>query len=227
MRCDNMYKTILEAVNFTEEIRKSKFISHGVPCQTEEEALEFIDEMKKMYPDATHHCSAYIIGEQALIQRFDDDGEPSQTAGVPILEMIKNHSLTNICIVVTRYFGGIKLGAGGLIRAYASGARQLLEQAKIIEMREFELLDIIYDYSLHGTLENFFHTEAYPMDEMEFTDQVKLTTVVEKSQVTDFMERLNDLTSATHQIQRKEIQLFPVYNGKLIYKGRYYDQKYL
>lgn len=222
-----MYKTILESANFSEEIRKSKFITHAVPCETEAEALAFIEEIKKKYSDATHNCSAYVIGEQALIQRFDDDGEPSQTAGVPILEMIKNYSLTNICIVVTRYFGGIKLGAGGLIRAYAAGARQVLDNAKIVEMREFQSLRITYDYALHGALENFFHTESYPMDQMEFTDQVSLTTVVEINQVNALLEKLNDLTSATHTVEIKDILILPVYEGKLIYGDNYYRQKFL
>lgn len=222
-----MYKTILEPASFTEEIRKSKFITHAIPCETEEEAVEFIEKMKKEYHDATHNCSAYIIGDQALIQRFDDDGEPSQTAGVPILEIIKNHSLTNICIVVTRYFGGIKLGAGGLIRAYAAGARQVLENAKIVDMIEFQSVRITYDYGLHGSLENFFHRESYPMDEMEFTDQVSLKTLVEKDQVDLLLEKLNDLTNASHKLSLEEEVILPVYEGQLIYKGGLYRQKYL
>ncbi len=106
-------------------IQKSRFIAHFARVETEEEAQDFIQEIKKQHWSATHNCSAYLIGEQDQIQKANDDGEPSGTAGVPMLEVLKKRELKDTVVVVTRYFGGIKLGAGGLIRAYGEG--QLLK----------------------------------------------------------------------------------------------------
>ena len=113
------YVTFKENGTVQEEIKKSKFICHVKRVSSEEEARDFINAIKKEHYKATHNCSAFIIGEQSDIKRTSDDGEPSGTAGVPMLGVLENHRITNSCVVVTRYFGGIKLGAGGLIRAYA------------------------------------------------------------------------------------------------------------
>lgn len=219
-----MYRTVLKADSFEEEIKKSKFITRIQPVKTEDEAILFIDKIKELHRDATHNCSAYMIGSDGLIQRYDDDGEPSKTAGIPILEMIKSKGITNVAIVVTRYFGGIKLGAGGLIRAYASGANHVIEKAKIIDMLPFYKVKIDYNYTLHGILENFFLTNGYPIDNPEFTDKVCITTVVQENKLENFKSNLNEITSANHKLQVLEKNLFPVLEGKLIYKGKYYEQ---
>ena len=137
------YRTIEEIDDSVEtlyEIQKSKFITHLRHVDSEEEAREFITAIKKRYFDARHNCSAYVLGEKADKQKSNDDGEPGGTAGNPILEAIKKNGLTNIVVVVTRYFGGIKLGAGGLIRAYSHAAAIGIEAATILEMTPFAQL---------------------------------------------------------------------------------------
>ena len=117
------------------EEKKSRFIATVVPVKSEEEALEFIAKMKKKYWDATHNCSAFVIGEGARLQRCSDDGEPHGTAGVPVLDIIVKSGITDVVVVVTRYFGGILLGTGGLVRAYTKGASIALKAGNIITMQ--------------------------------------------------------------------------------------------
>ena len=116
------YKTLLRDAQEEFIVNKSRFIGHGRPCETEEEALAFLSEMRSKYKDATHNCYAYIIGPNMGVMRYSDDGEPGGTAGMPIIEVMKARGVTNCAVVVTRYFGGILLGAGGLVRAYSQGA---------------------------------------------------------------------------------------------------------
>ena len=127
------YKTLAKAGSDEIIIEKSRFIGYCAPVSSEEEALEFIEKIKKKHYDATHNVFAYVVGLDNNIQRYNDDGEPSGTAGVPILEVIKKEDLRNVVIVVTRYFGGIKLGTGGLIRAYTKGAKIALDAGIIIK----------------------------------------------------------------------------------------------
>ena len=157
------------------EISKSKFIAFVQRVHTETEAIEFIQKIKKEHWEARHNCSAYIIGEHATYQKADDDGEPSGTAGKPILEVIKKNDLKDVVIVVTRYFGGIKLGAGGLIRAYSKAATLGIEASTVVEKVLYLQLKIIIDYSLLGTLENNFRINEYLIEDKIFTDKVSLT----------------------------------------------------
>ena len=131
----NEYKTVFESGESTIIIEKSKFIGYSRHVETEEDALTFINEIKKKNKDATHNVSAYILGEKMNAQKYSDDGEPSGTAGIPILELMKKEELTNSAIVVTRYFGGIKLGAGGLVRAYSKSAKSTLENSLISQKK--------------------------------------------------------------------------------------------
>ena len=135
---DCNYRTVLSSREKEIIINKSRFIASAKAINSEEDALEFIDIVKTKYKDATHNVYAYVVGENSIVQRFSDDGEPSGTAGIPILELIKKEDLRNIVIVSTRYFGGIKLGGGGLIRAYTQSGKSALEAGKIIEMTMFD-----------------------------------------------------------------------------------------
>ena len=130
------FRTIKEDGQVQEEIKKSRFICYAKRVYSEEEARDFITAIKKEHYKATHNCSAFIVGERSEIKRTSDDGEPSGTAGVPMLGVLENHNLTNVCVVVTRYFGGIKLGAGGLIRAYAGSVALAVKEIGIIEIKE-------------------------------------------------------------------------------------------
>jgi uncharacterized YigZ family protein len=148
------YRTVRQYGNKEIIIKKSRFIGYAQPVQTEEEAVSFIDKIKKQHWDANHNCSAYVVGRRGEFQKQSDDGEPSGTAGKPILEVIKNQGLTDTVVVVTRYFGGIMLGAGGLIRAYTDGAVAALDAAVPIYRVLHSEIIVEMDYSWWGKLEN-------------------------------------------------------------------------
>ncbi|MFQ9448390.1 MAG: IMPACT family protein [Christensenellales bacterium] len=130
------YKTLREENSAEFIINKSRFIGYGCPCETEEEALAFLARIRQKHKDATHNCYAYIIGLNSGIMRYSDDGEPGGTAGMPIIEVMKARGVVNCAVVVTRYFGGILLGAGGLVRAYAQGSKTALDAAGVVVMEK-------------------------------------------------------------------------------------------
>ena len=136
MSGQDAYRTVLARGSEQFIINKSRFIGHGAPCRTEEEALDFLADIRREHKDASHNCYAYVIGRNAGIARYSDDGEPSGTAGAPIIEVIKARGVVDVCVVVTRYFGGILLGAGGLIRAYAQGSKAALDAARVVVMHK-------------------------------------------------------------------------------------------
>ncbi|WP_247935162.1 YigZ family protein [Streptococcus mitis] len=176
------FRTIKEDGQVQEEIKKSRFICHAKRVYSEEEARDFITVIKKEHYKATHNCSAFIIGERSEIKRTSDDGEPSGTAGVPMLGVLENHNLTNICVVVTRYFGGIKLGAGGLIRAYAGSVALAVKEIGIIEIKEQAGIAIQMSYAQYQEYSNFL--KEYNLMELEtnFTDQVDTMIYVDKEE---------------------------------------------
>lgn len=174
------FKTIKENGRVEEEIKKSRFICHVKQVETEEEARDFINSIKKEHYKATHNCSAFIIGERSEIKRTSDDGEPSGTAGVPMLGVLENHNLTNICVVVTRYFGGIKLGAGGLIRAYAGSVALAVKEIGIIEIKEQAGIQIQMTYAQYQEYGNFLKEHHLMELETNFTDQVETMIFVDK-----------------------------------------------
>ena len=176
------FRTIKEDGQVQEEIKKSRFICHAKRVYSEEEARDFITAIKKEHYKATHNCSAFIIGERSEIKRTSDDGEPSGTAGVPMLGVLENHNLTNICVVVTRYFGGIKLGAGGLIRAYAGSVALAVKEIGIIEIKEQAGIAIQMSYAQYQEYSNFL--KEYNLMELDtnFTDQVDTMIYVDKEE---------------------------------------------
>ncbi|WP_151732968.1 YigZ family protein [Paenibacillus tengchongensis] len=188
------YRTVRSPGSREIVIRKSRFIGHCMPVETEEEALQFIEDIKKQHWNATHNCSAYMIGERDEIQRQSDDGEPSGTAGKPILEVIRNQNVKNVAIVVTRYFGGIMLGAGGLIRAYTDGAVAALEAGEVITrvLRREVFVDI--DYTWLGKVENELRNRNFKTGETSFTDRVKLLCLPRNDEADNFMAWITDLT---------------------------------
>lgn len=173
-------KTIKEDGQVQEEIKKSRFICHAKRVYSEEEARAFITTIKKEHYKATHNCSAFIIGERSEIKRTSDDGEPSGTAGVPMLGVLENHDLTNVCVVVTRYFGGIKLGAGGLIRAYAGSVALAVKEIGIVEIKEQAGIQIQMSYAQYQEYGNFLKEHHLMELETNFTDQVETTIFVDK-----------------------------------------------
>ena len=173
-------RTIKEDGQVQEEIKKSCFICHAKRVYSEEEARAFITAIKKEHYKATHNCSAFIIGERSEIKRTSDDGEPSGTAGVPMLGVLENHNLTNVCVVVTRYFGGIKLGAGGLIRAYAGSVALAVKEIGIVEIKEQAGIQIQMSYAQYQEYGNFLKEHNLMELETNFTNQVETIIFVDK-----------------------------------------------
>ena len=174
------FRTIKEDGQVQEEIKKSRFICHAKRVYSEEEARDFITAIKKEHYKATHNCSAFIVGERSEIKRTSDDGEPSGTAGVPMLGVLENHNLTNVCVVVTRYFGGIKLGAGGLIRAYAGSVALAVKEIGIVEIKEQAGIQIQMSYAQYQEYGNFLKEHNLMELETNFTDQVDTIIFVDK-----------------------------------------------
>ena len=176
------FRTIKEDGQVQEEIKKSRFICHAKRVYSEAEARDFITAIKKEHYKATHNCSAFIVGERSEIKRTSDDGEPSGTAGVPMLGVLENHNLTNVCVVVTRYFGGIKLGAGGLIRAYAGSVALAVKEIGIIEIKEQAGIAIQMSYAQYQEYSNFLKEHHLMELETNFTDQIDTIIYVDKEE---------------------------------------------
>ena len=174
------YRTIKEDGQVQEEIKKSRFICHAKRVYSEEEARDFITAIKKEHYKATHNCSAFIVGERSEIKRTSDDGEPSGTAGIPMLGVLENHNLTNVCVVATRYFGGIKLGAGGLIRAYAGSVALAVKEIGIIEIKEQAGIQIHMTYAQYQEYGSFLKEHNLIELETNFTDQVDTMIFIDK-----------------------------------------------
>lgn len=182
------------------EINKSLFIAYVQRTTSEEEAQKFIAKIRKKHYDATHNCSAYVIGANDQIQRSSDDGEPSGTAGRPILEVIKKNHLKDTTIVVTRYFGGIKLGAGGLIRAYGKSASLGIQATGIVKRELHSIISINIDYGFLGTIENQLRTNNYSIDKIEYLDKVTIFVLVPKGTEEKLKQEIINLTSAQAEI---------------------------
>ncbi|MFC5531641.1 YigZ family protein [Cohnella yongneupensis] len=188
------YSTVRQYGSQEIVIKKSRFIGHAKPVATEEEAIAFIEELKKKYWDATHNCSAYMIGDRDQYQKALDDGEPSGTAGKPILEVIKHRGLKNIAVVVTRYFGGIMLGAGGLVRAYTDGAVAGIDAAVPIEYVLHREVFVDVDYTWYGKLENELRGKGYLVGDVSFTDRVNVLCLPEEGDSERFLAWITDVT---------------------------------
>ena len=195
-------------------IKKSRFIGYAKPIDSEEDALKFIEEIKSKHRDATHNVYAYLVGENSNIQRFSDDGEPTGTAGIPVLEVIKKEDLRDLVVVVTRYFGGIKLGGGGLIRAYTKGAKIALEAARIVDMVVHRKLRIGLDYSMYGKIENYLLVNDYTVDNTRFDASINITICVENEELEEFITTITNLTSGDAEIEELELLHLPILNGK-------------
>jgi uncharacterized YigZ family protein len=213
---DKRYKTIYKYGEAEIIINKSKFIGYAMPIEAEEEALEFIEKIKTRHRDATHNVYAYVLGKNSNTQRFSDDGEPSGTAGIPALEVIKKEDLRNVVVVITRYFGGVKLGGGGLIRAYTKGAKIGLEAGSIIDMVLHQKIKIRMDYTLYGKVENYLINEEYIVDGTIFDDAVNTFVYIEDHKVEEFYTIIADLTNGNGILENLEEEYIPTKDGKRV-----------
>jgi uncharacterized YigZ family protein len=186
-------------------IEKSRFICYVQRATTEEEAVQFIQEIKKKHWDATHNCSAYLIGEHDQIQKANDDGEPSGTAGVPMLEVLKKKGLKDTVVVVTRYFGGIKLGTGGLVRAYGKSVSEGLKAAGIVERQLMRIMHTKIDYTWLGKVENELRSSVYQIKDIHYLDHVEMEVFVEEAQKQSFIDWMTELTNGKAYIYEGEV----------------------
>jgi uncharacterized YigZ family protein len=187
-------------------IQKSRFITYVDRVSSEADAQAFIEKVKKKHWDANHNCSAYLIGENDHIQKANDDGEPSGTAGVPMLEVLKKRGLKDTVVVVTRYFGGIKLGAGGLIRAYGSATSEGLNATGIVERKLMQIVHTKVEYTWLGKLENELRTSPYLIKEINYLDQVEVQTYVTSGEEDTFINWMTDLTNGQANIVKGETE---------------------
>lgn len=187
------------------EDRKSKFIGEIFPVQTPEEAVQRLNEVKAKYRDARHHCYAYIIREGNYM-RYSDDGEPQGTAGMPILDVLRRENITNVCCVVTRYFGGVLLGTGGLVRAYTKSAQLGLEAAGVNQMSSYSVLLITCPYSLLGVVQNILPEHDCMIDETDYAADVTLTVTLPEGGEEALEQALMDATSAGVDVECMDTQ---------------------
>lgn len=199
--------TIKNDFNHEEEIKKSRFICHLKRIENEQEARAFINQIKKEHWKANHNCSAYTLGDRQEIQRSSDDGEPSGTAGVPMLEILKKKELINVCAVVTRYFGGIKLGAGGLIRAYAGAVNHAIEAVGCVEFVVQKELVLTLDYALYDKLQRYLASRNIEIIEPVFLSDITVKCFIEEDQVKSFLSELTEDFNGKISILKGKTQL--------------------
>ncbi|MEG0050899.1 MAG: YigZ family protein [Terrisporobacter sp.] len=197
-------------------VEKSTFIGYSKPIKTEEEAIEFVNEIKKKHKDATHNVWAYTVGENMNIQRYSDDGEPQGTAGIPTLEVIKKEDLRNVVVVVTRYFGGIKLGAGGLVRAYTKGAKVGIESGIVIEKVKYTEVKIKIDYNLLGKIQNEIMSLGFNVKDTIYGENVEIIVYCKNEDIESLSSRITDITSATAHISLENEYFLSEKYGKLL-----------
>nr|WP_297572962.1 YigZ family protein [uncultured Peptostreptococcus sp.] len=210
------YRTIHDYGSDEVTIEKSLFIGYAKPVETEEEARSFIDEIRAKHKDATHNVWAYVIGQNMNIQRYSDDREPQGTAGIPTLEVIKKEGLCNVVVVATRYFGGIKLGAGGLVRAYTKTAKIGLEAGQIVEKMPFVEVSVGLDYTLLGKAQNELANRDYHVKDIEYRDSVNIIINCDQERVEDLKALFTELTSGQAEIEEKGEFYLSVKDGKIL-----------
>ncbi len=190
------YKTLRHEAADEVSINKSRFIGYACPCETEEEALAFLQKIRTKHKDATHNCYAYVIGRNAGIMRYSDDGEPGGTAGLPMMEVLKNQGVVNCCVVVTRYFGGVLLGAGGLVRAYTQGTVIALKAAQVVTMEPSQRYLCEVAYPLWDRVTHALKTMPVQLVSSEFTTAVGFTLLVREKDAEAMLADLTRLTDA-------------------------------
>ena len=198
------YKT-LRSQNVDEYIiNKSRFLCHASPVETEEEALAFLQTIRKKHKDATHNCYAYVVGKNAGIMRYSDDGEPSGTAGIPMMEVIKAQNVVNCAVVITRYFGGILLGAGGLVRAYSHSTSLALKKAQVVIMLPSERWIMDVAYPLWDKVNHTLKQLPVQIEESEFATSVQTTLCIRQKDVSQVIETITIVTNAKAEFLQVE-----------------------
>ena len=196
--------------------KKSRFIATTSPVTTEQAAAEFIAGIRKQYWDARHHCFAYVIGAGAQLCRCGDDGEPSQTAGRPMLDVLLGQELRDVCVVVTRYFGGTLLGTGGLVRAYSGAAQAGLRESQIIEKKLARKLKIITDYNGIGKVQYLLAGREIAVLDTQYTDQVEIVALIPGRELAAVMAEITEGTSARAAMEPLETLYYGIADKEII-----------
>ena len=205
-----LYETVMNEGVTEQIIEKSRFIAHVKPVETKEEADEFIKEIKEEHKNATHNVPIMVIGDKFQIQWASDDGEPSGTSGAPVVQMLVKEGITNVAIVITRYFGGIKLGTGGLVRAYTSSAKLGLEKAGRAYMKELVSLRIKVDYSYLSIIQNLAKNGDFRIGETNFTEKVSIQCLTEPEKLATIVEQLAGVTNGKFEKEEESLQIIKV-----------------
>ena len=198
------------------EEKKSRFIASVYKVTNEDEAISIIEQLKKKYWDARHNCYAYIIGDDGSIKRFSDDGEPSQTAGKPMLDVLESKNLRNVLVVVTRYFGGTLLGTGGLVRAYQGACICGIEASDIVEKYDAVIMDITSGYTENGKIKYVLANEGITVINTEYTDSVKETVMIPLEQKDQLISKLTSAVNAKLEYKIVKEGFFGIYEGQLV-----------
>lgn len=202
-----LYKTVFKTAETEQIINRSRFITHVAPVNSYEEAQTFVAKIKEKYKDATHNVPAIVFGEKQNMQWASDDGEPAGTSGAPMLRVIVEEELTNVAVVVTRYFGGIKLGTGGLVRAYSGSCRQGLEAAGTAEVKDKKILRYSMDYSFLGKLNSISKDGGFDVIKTEYTDLVTVDLSVDPERSNHLKNIINDLTSGKGALLEERVDI--------------------
>ena len=210
------YKTVYEGGEGEYITKKSRFIATVRPVHSEEEALAFVDEMKKTYWNATHNCYAFVCGENSLTQRMSDDGEPQGTAGVPMLEVLLKRDLHDVCVVVTRYFGGTLLGAGGLIRAYQEATIRGLQESTVITKKPGKLMCVHMDYTNLGKIQYILANAGAHVLSTDYAENVALRYIAEEDIIKQVEKAITEATSGSVRPEKEKDTYFAPVKGEIL-----------
>ncbi|MCR5507437.1 MAG: YigZ family protein [Lachnospiraceae bacterium] len=212
----NKFRCIFEGGTGQIEEKKSRFICHVSAAGTEEEAVAFINEKKKEYWDARHNCSAFVIGRNAELTRCSDDGEPAGTAGRPMLEVLLNEEIRNVAVVVTRYFGGVLLGTGGLVRAYQAAVKAGLDNCCIIEKCEGTIASLTADYTIAGKLQYVFEKNRYTVLDSVYEESVTFTLIIPGDEWDRACSAVTEATAGRAGLVKERDCIYGIVNGEAI-----------
>lgn len=204
------YKTVKEEAQAEQIIERSRFIAHVKPVESKEEADAFIASVKARHKTATHNVPALVIGDHFQLQWASDDGEPQGTSGAPMVQMLVKEGITNVAVVVTRYFGGIKLGTGGLVRAYTSSAKLGIEAAQLCQVREMASLTFRIDYSHLSKIQNLAQGGEFAIDDIIYAEMVTLKVATELEKSDEIKALFANLTAGTAQLSSASTELIKI-----------------
>lgn len=193
--------------------KKSRFLAHITKAETVEEAEAFIEQMKKKYWDARHNCYAFVVGKDMPKSRCSDDGEPSGTAGKPMLEILTSQNLYNVVVVVTRYFGGTLLGTGGLVRAYQEATKEGLKNCIVLERRTGDFLRVQVEYTELGKLQYTLTEEQIPIMDIDYAEKVSISMIVPKEKEKKIQEKITEITKNQAKVEEKREVVFGLHDG--------------